>query len=171
MGESWQGRGRGVRVGLPGSWTRSDQTWQVGDLLLEAMWQVKYFIFSLSQDLWPLNLIECWLRGGGLTRKRLSRHQLFLPYLSAIFFQIKSRFLNRVKSTFFYFFLAIALNFFKILAHQNLIFIFESLTSGETWEWIFQNQWFSVLLRRMHLDTICSMQTNLWKFIINGSFT
>ena len=69
----------------------------------EVMWQVKYFIFSLSQDLWPLNLIECWLRGG-LTSKRLSRRQLFLPYLSAIFFQVKSRFLNRVKSTFFYFF-------------------------------------------------------------------
>ena len=30
---------------------------------------------SLWQALWPLNLVGCWIQGGGLASKRLSRQQ------------------------------------------------------------------------------------------------
>ena len=48
-------------------------TWQ-----LEVTLQIEKIVSPLSQDLWPLNLTECWLQGGSGERKRLSPHQLYL---------------------------------------------------------------------------------------------
>ena len=42
----------------------------------EVIWQFKIFISLHLQDLWPLNLVGCWLRIRDSARKCLSRHLL-----------------------------------------------------------------------------------------------
>lgn len=51
-------------------------------------------IYPLLQDLWPLNLVDCWLQGGGSERKCLSRLGLLLNYINywKIMFRLTFRF-------------------------------------------------------------------------------
>ena len=42
-------------------------------------WQFENFTFQISQDLWPLKLVECWLQRKALARKHLSLHR-FLAF-------------------------------------------------------------------------------------------
>ena len=69
--------------------TYEHQTRQDANLLskaptLKPTWSFDHVInMSILRDLWSLNLAGCWLQGGGLARKRLSRYRNLVEIFNA----------------------------------------------------------------------------------------